>query len=224
MNAGRRLLVVGGSVVVALLVSGCSGGSSDSSLAGGQSSEPSDSVSQGDVGFSEEMQTEDEGVGESPFSGELELGSVTLADLDQSLIVFIECVRPGLDGAIRVNFDRYLDFSADFTLPDGRNDPQASSQIWDDCDQKSGFSEKDFAYRRANRLSVEQIREIATEFEVCAEGAGLDPSSFAPIDGLDSSDDLEKWRDSFYLQAPASEIEDLFNCGDSVFYGPKLEF
>lgn len=224
----RYLQLVGGSVAAAMLALGCSSGSEVSPVAETQPSDipeaSSGPILQGGNGSTEEAATVVVESAQTQFSGELEPGSVTAADLDRALVVLVECLRPVLNGVIRVNFDRYLDFSADYALPDGRNDPQASEQAWDRCDQEANFLEKDFVYRQANRLSVDQIRQIGFEFGLCAETAGFDLSLFPAIDTLATSADVGAWRDDLYRQVPSSEAESLLACGESVFYGPPLEF
>ncbi len=150
--------------------------------------------------------------------------SITAADLDQSLVAFVECVRPTLDGTIRVNIDRYLGYSADAGLPDGRDDAEAIDREWERCDQKSSFSELEFAYRRSHPLSVEQIRDIAADFQLCANNAGLDPSTFPDIDTLDDQDDLQLWRQGFDTQVSGAAGQELLECGETAFYGPPIEF
>lgn len=155
---------------------------------------------------------------------QVEAGSVSTADLDQALLALVECMKPTLHGEIRVNFSRYIDFSADYGFSDGRNDAEAVNRIWEDCNRTSGFLEKDFAYRRSNPLTVEQLREIAREFQTCAETAGFKPSDYGPVDDIADTADLFMWRESIYMKTPEPARKELHACGATVFYGPPLNF
>lgn len=149
---------------------------------------------------------------------------MNVADLDQAFSAYISCARPILNGYLRVDFERYMGITGEYSLPDGRNDGALMDELDSDCRDSSKLTARVDAFAAEYTPTRSMIEAIAADVHRCLETADLDSATAFEEAAPQTADDLNRAVGAISYPGDPAVGQRVLDCVDTSIYGTKVEF